>query len=130
MATIRIEPGGKVNVLMGTGSHGHSLETTMIQVVADELGVPLEDVRLLQGDTAVSPYGGGTAGSRSAVIGGGVARISAARLREKVLQIAGHMLEAAPEDLEIVQGVIAVKGSPGASVTLAEVASRGLLRGP
>ncbi len=123
VATIRIEPGGKVNVLMGTGSHGHSLETTMVQVVADQLGVPLEDVRLLQGDTAISPYGGGTAGSRSAVIGGGVARISAARLREKVLQIAGHMLEAAPEDLEIVQGVISVKGSPGASITLAKVAS-------
>lgn len=124
VATIRIEPSGKVNVLMGTGSHGHSLETTMVQVVADQLGVPIEDVRLLQGDTAVSPYGGGTAGSRSAVIAGGVARTSAIKLREKVTALAAHMLEAAAEDLEIEDGVISVRGAPGGrTVTLAEVAN-------
>lgn len=121
-ATIRIQPTGKVDVLMGTGSHGQSLETTMIQVVADELGVPIEDIRFHQGDTAVSPYGGGTAGSRSAVIAGGVGRISAAKLREKVLQIAAHMLEAAPDDLEIERSVVSVKGSPDATVTLAKIA--------
>ena len=121
-ATIRIEPSGKVNVLMGTGSHGHSLETTMVQIVADQLGVPIDDVRLLQGDTAIAPYGGGTAGSRSAVIGGGVARISAGRVREKVLLIAGHLLEASPEDLEIEDARISVVGSPGPSVTVADVA--------
>jgi carbon-monoxide dehydrogenase large subunit len=121
-ATVRVEPSGKVNVLMGTGSHGHSLETTMVQVVADQLGVPIEDVRLLQGDTAVSPYGGGTAGSRSAVIAGGVARISAIKLREKVLELAGHLLEAAAADLEIEDGTIAVKGSPGSSIAFADVA--------
>ena len=79
VATIRVEPTGRVNVLMGTGSHGHSLETTMIQVVAEHLGVAIEDVVLKQGDTAISPFGGGTGGSRSAVIAGGVARISAAQ---------------------------------------------------
>ncbi len=60
VANVRIEPSGKVNVLMGTASHGQSLETTMPQIVAEHLGVPLEDVTLVQGDTAVSPYGGGT----------------------------------------------------------------------
>jgi carbon-monoxide dehydrogenase large subunit len=128
-ATIRIQPSGKVDVLMGTGSHGHSLETTMVQVVADQLGVPIEDVRLHQGDTEVSPYGGGTAGSRSAVIAGGAARISSARLRTKVLEIAAHMLEAAADDLEIERAVISVKGSPDASLSLAEVA-RTAYRGP
>ena len=121
-ATIRIQPSGKVDVMMGTGSHGQSLETTMIQVVADELGVPIEDIQFHQGDTAASPYGGGTAGSRSAVIAGGVGRISAAKLRGKILEIAAHMLEAAPDDLEIERSVISVKGSPDASMTLAEIA--------
>jgi len=127
-ATIRIQPSGKVDVLMGTGSHGHSLETTMIQVVADHLGVPIEDVRLHQGDTAVAPFGGGTAGSRSAVIAGGVARISAIRLRAKVLEIAAQMLEAAADDLEIERAVISVKGSPDVSLSLAEVARTAYLR--
>lgn len=96
----------------------------MIQVVADELGVPLEDVRLLQGDTAISPYGGGTAGSRSAVIAGGVARIASIQIREKVTAIAAEMIEAAPEDLEIKDGIISVRGAPsGATVTLAQVAA-------
>jgi aerobic carbon-monoxide dehydrogenase large subunit len=107
---------------MGTGSHGHSLETTMIQVVADQLGIPLEDVRLLQGDTAIAPYGGGTAGSRSAVVGGAAARISSIKLREKVFEMAGHLLEAAPEDLQIEDGVISVKGSPGSTIDFSEVA--------
>jgi aerobic carbon-monoxide dehydrogenase large subunit len=128
VATVRIEPSGKVNVLMGTGSHGHSLETTMVQIVADQLGVPIDDVRLHQGDTAIAPFGGGTAGSRSAVIGGAVARVSAGRVREKVLLIAAHLLEASPEDLEIADAVISVMGSPGPSVTVAEVAQAAYLR--
>jgi aerobic carbon-monoxide dehydrogenase large subunit len=122
VATIRVEPTGKVNVLMGTASHGHSLETTMIQVVAEHLGVAIEDVVLKQGDTAISPYGGGTGGSRSAVIAGGVARISALKLREKVLEIAAHQMEIAPEDLEMEAGVISPRGVPERSMTLGEVA--------
>jgi carbon-monoxide dehydrogenase large subunit len=123
VANVRVEPSGVVSVLMGTASHGQSLETTMAQVVAEHLGVPIEDVVLVQGDTATAPYGGGTAGTRSAVAAGGVARICALALREKVLEIAGHLLEAATGDLEIAEGVIAVKGSPEATITLAEVAA-------
>jgi carbon-monoxide dehydrogenase large subunit len=122
VATIRVEPTGKVNLLMGTASHGHSLETTMVQVAAEHLGVAMEDVVLLQGDTATSPYGGGTGGSRSAVTCGAAARISAQRLREKVLAVAGHMMEIAPEDLEIEGGSIWPKGAPSKSMTLREVA--------
>jgi len=110
-------------VTMGTGSHGHSLETTIAQVVADRLGVDIDDVVFLQGDTAVAPYGSGTMGSRSAVIAGGAARQAADELREKVLQVAAHTMEAAPEDLDIDGGVISVRGTPTRSTTLAEVAT-------
>ena len=72
-ATIRIEPSGKVNVLMGTGSHGQSLETTIVQVVADELGVDIDDVRLVQGDTAATPYGPVPAAAGGAAIASGAA---------------------------------------------------------
>jgi carbon-monoxide dehydrogenase large subunit len=122
VAEIRIEPTGKVNVLMGTGSHGQSLETTIVQVVADQLGVDIEDVILLQGDTSNTPFGGGTAGSRSGVTASNAARKSAQTLREKVLAIAAHMLEANPDDLEINMGTINVAGSSEPSVTMQQVA--------
>ena len=122
-ATIRVQPSGKVVVLIGTGDHGQSLRTTMAQVVADQLGVPMEDVRLIQGDTESAPYGRGTSGSRSAVIAGNAARMSALKLREKVLALVGHLLEAAPEDLGMDAGVITVKGVPASRLTLAEVAN-------
>jgi carbon-monoxide dehydrogenase large subunit len=122
-ATIRIEPSGKVTVLMGLGSHGHSVETTMAQVVADALGVPFEDVILIQGDTASAPVGAGNLGSRSAVVGGAVAGICAQKVLGKVLDIAAHLMEAAPEDLELVAGMVAVKGSPSSRISLADVAS-------
>jgi len=126
-ANIRIEPSGQVNVLMGVASHGHSLETTIPQVVADHLGCDIEDVVLQQGDTAVAPFGAGTGGSRSAVIAGGAAQQGATQLREKVLQIAGSLLEAAPEDLEIDRSVISVRGTPAKTLRLADVAAAAYL---
>ena len=120
-ATIRIEPSGKVTCLMGLGSYGHSVETTMAQVVADELGVAFEDVTIVQGDTASAPVGGGNLGSRSAVIGGAVAGMSARKARAKILDLAGHLMEAAPDDLELVDGVVSVKGSPASSMALTEI---------
>jgi carbon-monoxide dehydrogenase large subunit len=122
VATIRVDQSGKVTVIMGAASHGQSLETTMAQVVADYLGVPVDDVRYLQGDTAIAPWGGGTGASRSAVLGGGAARMGALELRGKVLAIAAHTMEAAPEDLELDDGVISVKGTPARSMTLGDVA--------
>jgi aerobic carbon-monoxide dehydrogenase large subunit len=127
VANIRIEPTGKVNVLMGTASHGHSLETTMVQVVAEHLGVALDDVILRQGDTAVSPYGGGTGGSRSAVVGGGVARIASMRLADRVRTIAGHLMEASPEDLVIEDSVVSVRGTPSKQMTFQEIAQTAYL---
>ena len=119
-ATIRIDSSGKVEVAIGTGSHGQSLETTIPQVVAEHLGCALEDVVLRQGGD--TPYGFGTGGSRSAVIAGGAAQTAAVSLREKVLRIAAEMLEAAPEDLEINDSIVSVRGTPSAAVSLTAVA--------
>jgi carbon-monoxide dehydrogenase large subunit len=121
-ATVRVQPSGKVTVMLGTGSHGQGVETTMTQVVAEYLGVEIDDVVVIQGDTATSPFGAGTGGSRTAVIAGGAAREASLEVREKALQIAAHLLEAAPEDLEMEAGNIAVRGTPARLVTLAEVA--------
>jgi carbon-monoxide dehydrogenase large subunit len=121
-ATIRIDAAGKVTVIMGTASHGHSLETTMAQIVADYLGVDIDDIKFVQGDTAIVPSGGGTMGSRSAVAAGAAARQAALELRAKVLEIAADQMEAAPEDLELVNGVVRVRGTPARSMSLPEVA--------
>lgn len=124
-ATIRVDPSGHVEVLMGTGSHGHSLETTIPQVVADHLGCALDDVVLRQGGD--TPYGPGTGGSRSAVIAGGAAQSAAATLREKLVAIAAHLLEAAPDDLEVSASVVSVRGTPSKALTFAELAGTAYL---
>ncbi|GAA3389128.1 xanthine dehydrogenase family protein molybdopterin-binding subunit [Cryptosporangium minutisporangium] len=121
-ATIRIEPSGTVNVYVAGGSSGNSLETTAVQLAADALGVDIADVNTIQGDTAVTPFGGGTGGSRSGSMIAGAVAETASVLRERVLAIAAHRLEAAVEDLELKHGVAAVKGAPGSELTLAEIA--------
>jgi carbon-monoxide dehydrogenase large subunit len=121
-ATVRIESDGTVTAYLGTASHGQSVETTMAQVVADTLGVDYENVTIVQGTTRGTPWGTGTGGSRTAVVAGGAARAAAAQVRAKLLAIAGHTMEVSPDDLQIELGVISVKGSPQASVTVAEVA--------
>ncbi len=119
---VRIDPSGTVTVHSSGHSHGQGHETTIGQVVADRLGVPLSDVRVSFGDTDSVPYGMGTFASRSAVLAGGAAWKSATAVRENVLKIAGQMLEAAPADLTIADGVISIKGAPGRKLTVAEVA--------
>jgi carbon-monoxide dehydrogenase large subunit len=122
-ATMRIEPTGKVNVYMSTGSHGQSVETTMAQIIADDLGVAMEDITIHQGDSAATPYGAGTGGSRTAAIAGGTAHAVAQAMRPKVVEIAAHLLEAAVDDIEFADSVASVKGAPGAkTVGLAEIA--------
>lgn len=121
--TVRVDPSGKVSVLAGVTSQGQGLETTMAQLVASELGVPMDDVQVHMGDTTLSLFGFGAFASRQAVIGGGAALLTASTLREKVLAIAAHMLEVAPADLEIQDALIRVKGSSEPSFTLADVAN-------
>ncbi|SEO40711.1 xanthine dehydrogenase family protein molybdopterin-binding subunit [Trujillonella endophytica] len=121
-ATIRIEPSGKVNVYVAGGSSGNSLETTVVQLTADALGVDMADVSTIQGDTAITPFGGGTGGSRSGSMIAGAVAETASVLRERLLAIAAHRLEAAVEDLELVGGQAVVRGTPGSGISVAEIA--------
>jgi carbon-monoxide dehydrogenase large subunit len=91
-AILRIDPTGEITLIMGTASHGQSVETTMAQVVADVLGCKPEAIVFIQGDTAVAPWGPGTGGSKSAVIAAGAAQLVAERMRDKLLLVAGHMV--------------------------------------
>jgi carbon-monoxide dehydrogenase large subunit len=122
-ATIRIEPSGTVNVYIAGGSAGNSVETTVVQLTADALGVPIEDVHTIQGDTAVTAYGAGTAGSRSGSMTAGAVEETAAILRERIRAIAAHKLEAAPEDIELGEGRASVRGTPSRGFTIAELAA-------
>src|SRR5947209_5769043 len=111
-ATIRIEPSGKVNVYVSGGSTGNSLETAVVQLTADALGVRIEDVRTIQGDTAVAPFGAGTGGSRSGSMIAGAIEETGAVLRERLIAIAAEQLEAAPGDIELLDSRAFVRGSP------------------
>jgi aerobic carbon-monoxide dehydrogenase large subunit len=121
-ATIRMDPSGTVTAVFGIASHGQGLETTLAQVVADELGVPLESVRVVHGDTALSPYGTGTYASRSAVLAGGAGILASRDVRDKVLRIAAHQLEVDAADLVVHDGRVAVRGMPDRHVTMRAVA--------
>jgi len=123
-ATIRVEASGKVVAFLGTTSHGQSVETTMAQIVADTVGVRYEDVTIVQADTQSTPYGPGTGGSRTAVIAGGAARRAGEVVRDKIVQIAAHHMEADPADLDVANGTVSVKGTPARSMTVQEVATR------
>jgi carbon-monoxide dehydrogenase large subunit len=121
-ATVSVEPDGSVTVTLGLHSHGQAHETTFAQLVADRLGVKVESVRVVEGDTAATAYGTGTWGSRSAVVGGGALTRSAAEVRAKMVAIAAHALEASPEDIEIYDGTATVKGSPDKSISVTMIA--------
>lgn len=121
-ATVRLDPSGAVTVLAGVTSQGQGLETTMAQIVASELGVPFDTVSVVLGDTDATPFGLGAFASRQAVIGGGAMMRAAGAVRDKTVRIAAHLLEAAPDDLEVLDGRVAVKGAPGRAITVAEIA--------
>jgi aerobic carbon-monoxide dehydrogenase large subunit len=121
-ATIRIEPTGKVNVYVAGGSTGNSLETAVVQLAADALGVDIADVHTIQGDTAVTPFGAGTGGSRSGSMLAGAVGTTAAELRERIVAIAAHKLEAAPDDIELAASQAHVRGTPAASISLRDIA--------
>jgi len=120
--TVRIEPSGKVTAALGLGPTGQGHETTMAQILADQLGVPLEDIVVLHGDTDSAPLGGGTGGSRSGPIGGGAALVAGRQMRERLKTYAAHLLEAAEEDIELGQGKAWVAGVPDRAVTIREIA--------
>jgi carbon-monoxide dehydrogenase large subunit len=121
-ATIRIEPSGKINVYVAGGSTGNSLETAVVQLTADALGADLADVRTIQGDTAVTPFGAGTGGSRSGSMLAGAVGETAAVLRDRIVAIAAHHLEAAPDDIVLAESHAHVRGTPTAALSLADIA--------
>jgi carbon-monoxide dehydrogenase large subunit len=112
-----------VFVFSGASSQGQAHETTLAQIVADGLSVPLDQVTVVPGDTAGIPYGVGTFASRVAVLASASAVHAAAEVRKKALTVAADHLEAAPEDLTLEDGRIAVRGAPGRGLALGEVAA-------
>ncbi|MDQ1602508.1 MAG: aerobic carbon-monoxide dehydrogenase large subunit, partial [Actinomycetota bacterium] len=121
-AHVVVETSGKVKVATGLTTQGQGHFTSFAQVAADELGVRLEDVEIVTGDTRRFGYAVGTFASRAAVMSGNAIALAARKVRAKALRIAGDALEADPGDLEIIDGVVRVKGSPSSSIPLATVA--------
>ena len=122
LATIRIEPTGKVTASLSTHSQGHGTATTMAQVIADRLGVPYEDVTVFEGDSAIGGFGPGAAGSRQAVIAGGASWTASEMLADKVKKLAAHLYNATPESITIDGGMVHVEGAPEMSRSLKEIA--------
>jgi carbon-monoxide dehydrogenase large subunit len=121
-ASIRMLPTGKVEVVTGSSAHGQGHETAWSQIVADQLGVPFEDIRVLHGDTQVSPKGMDTYGSRSLAVGG-MALVSACdKVIDKAKVIASKMLETPPEDVQFAHGVFSSRSGAGATKTIQEIA--------
>jgi aerobic carbon-monoxide dehydrogenase large subunit len=121
-ATIRCHPTGKVTVVTGTSPHGQGHVTTWAQIAADELGVPFDDIEVLHGDTAISPLGMDTYGSRSLAVGGIALWNAAQKIKEKARKIAAHELEVAEDDVEFVDGTFRVRGVPDRTKTIPEIA--------
>jgi carbon-monoxide dehydrogenase large subunit len=122
-ANVRVHLTGKVVVTTGCKPGGQGHETTMAQVVADELGIPLEDVTVEHGDSLGTPFGYGTYGSRSAAVGTVAVYNALQRIRAKATRIAAHMLEADPEDVRFEGGRAFVVGSPDTGKTIQDIAA-------
>ncbi len=121
-AVVRLHPSGKATVFTGSSPHGQGEETTFAQIVAEELGLPIDDVEVVHGDTARIPMGWGTYGSRTTAVGGTAMVLAARKVKEKARVIAAHLLEVSPEDLDFVNGRFQVKGVPERSKTIQDIA--------
>jgi aerobic carbon-monoxide dehydrogenase large subunit len=121
-AELRVHPTGKAILKLGVKSQGQGHETTFAQIVANELGIPVSDVAVQEGDTDNTPYGLGTYASRSTPVGGAATAVIARKLRDKATKIAAHLLEASEDDMQWDGGRISVKGSPSQGVSIQDVA--------
>ena len=124
-AMVRLDPTGKIHVAAGAVPFGQGMETVFAQIAADAWQVTPEDVVVTLGDTAAIPMGFGTIASRSTVTVSAAMHEASKRVRDKVFAIAGNKMEVAPQDLELRHGTVGVKGVPGRSMTLADVARAG-----
>jgi aerobic carbon-monoxide dehydrogenase large subunit len=121
-ASVRIEPSGRIFVATGAAAMGQSTKTMLAQIVAEQLGADLDNIEVTTGDTAAAPSGLGGSNSRQAVMAGNSAHAAAVRVRRRVLEVAGDLLEVMPADLEIEGRAVRVKGVKQMGLTLAEVA--------
>jgi carbon-monoxide dehydrogenase large subunit len=119
---LRVHPTGKAVVRLSVQTQGQGHETTFAQIVAEELGIPPEDIQVVHGDTDQTPFGLGTYGSRSTPVSGAAAAVVARKVRDKARIIAGAMLEVSPDDLEWEKGRWFVRGDPSAGKTIQEIA--------
>ena len=126
-ASVRMLASGKVEVVTGTSPHGQGHVTSWSQIAADALGVDVDHVEVLHGDTAIAPYGRDTYGSRSLPVGGVAVHLACDKVVKKGKKIAAHMLEAAEEDIEFEGGRFSVAGSPDQNVTIQDVAAAAYL---
>jgi aerobic carbon-monoxide dehydrogenase large subunit len=121
-AEVRVHPTGKAVVRLSVQTQGQGHETTFAQIVAEELGIPPEDIEVIHGDTDNTPFGLGTYGSRSTPVSGAAVAVAARRVRDKARLVASAMIEAAPDDLEWEKGRWFVKGNPTQGKTIQEIA--------
>jgi carbon-monoxide dehydrogenase large subunit len=121
-AIVRFHPSGKVNVFIGAKPHGQGEETTFAQIVAAEIGVDVNDVKVVHGDTDRTPMGWGTYGSRTTAVGGAALAVAVRRIKDKARALAAHVLEAAVEDIDYQDGRFFVKGSPDQGKTIQDIA--------
>ncbi len=121
-ARVTVEASGKVSVVTGIGTQGQGHFTSFAQVVAEQLGVAVADIHVVTGDTDLFYWGAGTFASRGAVVAGNAINAAATKVRAKVLKLAGEKLEAALEDLELVNGSVQVKGVPATAIPLGQLA--------
>jgi carbon-monoxide dehydrogenase large subunit len=122
MSVVNMHFTGKVTAIIGSSPHGQGHETTCSQVVADVLGIPVADIDVVHGDTAIGPMGMDTYGSRSTALDANAVHLSAVKVREKARRIGAHLLEAADEDAVYENGKVFVKGTPSKAVTIQEIA--------
>lgn len=120
-STVRMDPTGKATIITGSSTQGQGLPTTLAQICADQLGLPLQDVKVVQIDTALIPYGVGSYASRSAVMGGTSVVKASQKVKEKATKMAAHMMEASPADIEVREGKFFVKGVSSKSLTYEQV---------
>ena len=120
-AIVRFHPTGKVHVFIGASPHGQGEETTFAQIVASMVGVSVDDVKVVHGDTDTTPMGWGTYGSRTTAVGGAALVLATRKIKEKAKVIAAHLLEADVEDMDYLDGKFFVKGSPDKGKTIQEI---------
>jgi aerobic carbon-monoxide dehydrogenase large subunit len=121
-AIVRFHPSGKVNVFIGTKPHGQGEETTFAQIVSDELGVDVNDIKVMHGDTDKTPMGWGTYGSRTTAVGGAALVLAVRKIKDKAKALAAHLLEASVEDMDYADGRFFVKGAPAKAKTIQDIA--------